>query len=118
MSENPKNGGLADLTEVFRHYLSMADTWTVDQHSRYEIELRRRGLPSVSAMMARTPKSHLKILERGRAANDNEYYFVRGLLADADFPLSKTERIELTRIESEFENRSRQRSNPTDPGAN
>jgi hypothetical protein len=52
-----------------------------------DIELRKRGVVTLSELRRRYSKSYAKIMKRGRIKNDTEYYLLRNVLFD---PTEKT----------------------------
>jgi hypothetical protein len=68
-----------------------------------DLQLRERGLVTLSELRRRFSGDYARILRRGKISNETQYYLVMGILNDNAFGISTQERDILSRLANGFE---------------
>ncbi len=103
-----KGGNKSGFKMALNDTLSMASHFEAAQRLAVQRRLAAAGLPQLELLLAMLRRKHEKIVQRGRVRNEEEYYLVREILSDLDYPISDEARGELGRLAAEFEPKHRE----------
>jgi hypothetical protein len=98
---------IAGLKQGINDTLTMAKEMSEEQRKQIDSSLLARGLPSLRKMQAGLTKIPQRILARGHIRNDEEFYIVAEILADASFEVSAAEREVFGKMSCDYEFRTK-----------
>lgn len=93
----------AFFKELSDEILTCTADWSTEQVAHADDVLSGKGAPTLSFVRLEQTKRIQKILERGRIRNEDEYYFVRGIVDDSGLDPALELFVQLDELLLEFE---------------
>ncbi len=83
--------------------LLMLKDATEDYRKELNQQLIKAGLPELNKLMAVVNETPVKVLKRGAIKNIAEWYIIKEVLDDVEYPIGEVEKKELGRLFYQFE---------------
>ena len=78
--------------------LTMGNHLTGDQFANLNKLLEKKGYPNIKILSKKIRGTYKTILKNQKIKNDDEYYFIKEILCDLEYPIKKADRDNLEKI--------------------